>query len=148
MRPFLTSLYNITRLLHLILGLTLTQMFLRMSEEKTWFSHLTGIIHLGSCLETRLGKSYEIVYLRYWNGSVYQNVKVYLLFHSFNSILRFRLSPPSGQTYNTCRTDQAIPDQNPENVIGEGDEPGNLVIYWTVSCVYFCNFTSHFLYLR
>ena len=26
-----------------------------------------------------------------------------------------------------------IPEKNPENVIGEGDEPDNLVIYWTVS---------------
>jgi len=41
------------------------------------------------------------------------------------------LSPPSEHTRNVCRTDQDLPEKNPENVIGEGDEPNNLVIYWT-----------------
>lgn len=42
------------------------------------------------------------------------------------------LSPPSLHTRNVCRTEEDVPDKNPENVIGEGDEPHNLVIYWTV----------------
>ncbi len=36
-------------------------------------------------------------------------------------------------TRNVCRTLEDLPEKNPDNVIGEGDEPDNLVIYWTVS---------------
>ena len=43
------------------------------------------------------------------------------------------LSPPSVHTYIMCKTDQDVPDKNPDNVMAEGDMPGNLVIYWTVS---------------
>ena len=43
------------------------------------------------------------------------------------------LSQPSLHSKNVCRTMEDIPEKNPENVIGEGDEPDNLVIYWTVS---------------
>ncbi len=42
------------------------------------------------------------------------------------------LSQPSLHTRNVCRTMEDVPEKNPENVIGEGDEPDNLVIYWTV----------------
>jgi len=45
------------------------------------------------------------------------------------------LSLPSFQSLNVCRTEPERPDKNPENVIGEGDEPGNLVIFWTVSYI-------------
>ena len=45
----------------------------------------------------------------------------------------FGLSDPSEHTANTCMEPPAIPDKNPENVVGEGDEPNNLVIFWTVS---------------
>jgi len=40
-------------------------------------------------------------------------------------------SLPSFQSQNVCTTEPAVPDKNPENVIGEGDQPGNLVIFWT-----------------
>lgn len=43
------------------------------------------------------------------------------------------LSMPSVHTSTVCRTQEAAPDKNPENVIGEGDLPNNLVVYWTVS---------------
>jgi hypothetical protein len=36
------------------------------------------------------------------------------------------------KSFNVCTTDPGVPDKNPENVIGEGDWPGNLVIFWTV----------------
>jgi hypothetical protein len=42
------------------------------------------------------------------------------------------LSLPSMRSFNVCTTDPGVPDKNPENVIGEGDQPGNLVIFWTV----------------
>ena len=42
------------------------------------------------------------------------------------------MSDPSLPSEQVCKTDQDIPEKNPENVIGEGDEPDNLVIYWTV----------------
>jgi len=42
------------------------------------------------------------------------------------------LSLPSFQSRNVCHTEPGVPDTNPENVIGEGDQPGNLVIFWTV----------------
>lgn len=41
------------------------------------------------------------------------------------------LSLPSMQTFNVCTTQPDVPTKNPENVIGEGDEPNNLVIFWT-----------------
>lgn len=41
------------------------------------------------------------------------------------------LSLPSFQSRNVCHTEPGVPDTNPENVIGEGDQPGNLVIFWT-----------------
>jgi len=41
-------------------------------------------------------------------------------------------SLPSFQSRNVCRTDAGRPETNPENLIGEGDQPGNLVIFWTV----------------
>jgi len=41
------------------------------------------------------------------------------------------LSLPSMQTYNICTTQPDVPTKNPENVIGEGDQPYNLVIFWT-----------------
>ena len=42
------------------------------------------------------------------------------------------MSDPSLPSKQVCKTDQNLPEKNPENVIGEGDEPDNLVIYWTV----------------
>ena len=42
-------------------------------------------------------------------------------------------SLPSFPSVSTCRTQARVPDKNPQNVIGEGDRPGNLVIFWTVS---------------
>ena len=42
------------------------------------------------------------------------------------------MSDPSLTSKQVCKTDQNLPEKNPENVIGEGDEPDNLVIYWTV----------------
>jgi len=42
------------------------------------------------------------------------------------------LSLPSMKSFNVCTTEPGVPDKNPENVIGEGDQPGNLVIFWTV----------------
>lgn len=41
------------------------------------------------------------------------------------------LSKPSAHSVEVCRTVQERPEKNPENVIVEGDYPGNLVIYWT-----------------
>jgi hypothetical protein len=43
------------------------------------------------------------------------------------------LSPPSAHTVEVCQVQAGTPDKNPENVIGEGDLPDNLVIFWTVS---------------
>lgn len=43
------------------------------------------------------------------------------------------ISPPSQHTQDVCRTEADRPTKNPENVIGEGDLPDNLVIFWTVS---------------
>jgi len=41
------------------------------------------------------------------------------------------ISPPSQHTAQVCRTQTDFPTKNPENVIGEGDLPDNLVIFWT-----------------
>ena len=57
------------------------------------------------------------------------------------------LSLPSFQSQNVCRTEPEVPDKNPENVIGEGDEPGNLVIFWTVSYIVISLFLFLFLNL-
>ena len=46
------------------------------------------------------------------------------------------LSPPSVPSQQVCTTQPARPTKNPDNVIGEGDLPDNLVIFWTVSEVY------------
>ena len=43
------------------------------------------------------------------------------------------LGPPSEHTETVCTEEPAVPDKNPENVMGEGDEPDNLVVFWTVS---------------
>ena len=43
------------------------------------------------------------------------------------------LSLPSEHTSVVCQTEKDVPKKNPENVIGEGDEPNNLVVFWTVS---------------
>jgi len=55
--------------------------------------------------------------------------------YTFRVISRNKIgySLPSFQSQNVCRTEPGVPDTNPENVIGEGDRPGNLVIFWTVS---------------
>ena len=45
------------------------------------------------------------------------------------------LSYPSEHTKEICRTESGLPTKNPENVIGEGDLPNNLVIFWTVSAL-------------
>ena len=51
------------------------------------------------------------------------------------------MSPPSQPTNDVCKEEvEQRPTTNPENVIGEGDEPGNLVIFWTVSIVCKLNF--------
>ena len=42
-------------------------------------------------------------------------------------------SKPSDHTKTVCHTEADVPYKNPENVIAEGDRPGNLVIFWTVS---------------
>jgi len=41
------------------------------------------------------------------------------------------LSPPSVPSQQVCTTQPARPWKNPDNVIGEGDLPDNLVIFWT-----------------
>lgn len=41
------------------------------------------------------------------------------------------MSYPSEHTKTVCTTEPAQPTKNPENVIGEGDMPNNLVIFWT-----------------
>ena len=46
------------------------------------------------------------------------------------------LSRPSDHTTPVCKTEQETPEKNPENVIVEGDYPGELVVYWTVSIFY------------
>ena len=46
------------------------------------------------------------------------------------------LSPPSVSSEQVCSTQPARPTKNPDNVIGEGDQPDNLVIFWTVSEIY------------
>lgn len=53
--------------------------------------------------------------------------------YTFRVIARNKigLSLPSMQTFNICSTQPDVPDKNPENVIGEGDQPNNLVIFWT-----------------
>jgi neuronal cell adhesion protein len=43
------------------------------------------------------------------------------------------LSSPSVHSQQVCTTQPARPWKNPDNVIGEGDMPDNLVIFWTVS---------------
>ena len=42
-------------------------------------------------------------------------------------------SKPSQHTTMMCTTEADVPYKNPENVIAEGDRPGNMVIFWTVS---------------
>lgn len=53
--------------------------------------------------------------------------------YSFRVLARNKigLSLPSIQSFNICTTQPNVPTNNPENIIGEGDEPGNLVIFWT-----------------
>ena len=46
-------------------------------------------------------------------------------------VCRCACSLPSMPTFNICSTQPDVPVKNPENVIGEGDQPGNLVIFWT-----------------
>lgn len=41
-------------------------------------------------------------------------------------------SPPSAHS-DVCTTLPEVPHKNPDNVEGEGDQPNNLVIRWTVS---------------
>ena len=55
--------------------------------------------------------------------------------YSFRVLARNKIgiSLPSQQSYNICTTQPGVPVNNPQDVIGEGDEPGNLVIFWTVS---------------
>ena len=43
------------------------------------------------------------------------------------------MSPPSAHTVVVCSTEPGRPTKNPENIVGEGDQPDNLIIYWTVS---------------
>ena len=54
--------------------------------------------------------------------------------YSFRILARNKLglSLPSDHSRNLCTTQPAVPSNNPEKIIGEGDEPGNLVIFWTV----------------
>ena len=42
------------------------------------------------------------------------------------------VSDPNYPSGTTCTTEADTPDRNPENVIGEGSKPNNLVIFWTV----------------
>lgn len=42
-------------------------------------------------------------------------------------------STPSAHSSDICTTTAEVPHKNPDNVIGEGDQPDNLVIKWTVS---------------
>lgn len=53
--------------------------------------------------------------------------------YSFRVLARNKIgiSLPSQQSYNICTTQPGVPVNNPQDVIGEGDEPGNLVIFWT-----------------
>lgn len=50
-------------------------------------------------------------------------------------------STPSPHS-DMCTTQPEVPHKNPDNVIGEGDQPDNLVIKWTVSLAsiyfYYC----------
>lgn len=41
-------------------------------------------------------------------------------------------SQPSSHS-DVCTTAEDVPYKNPDNVVGEGDKPDNLVIRWTVS---------------
>lgn len=69
--------------------------------------------------------------------------------YTFRVIARNKigLSLPSMQTFNVCTTQPDVPDKNPENVIGEGDQPNNLVIFWTVSIVLLKDQLKYKLYL-
>lgn len=53
--------------------------------------------------------------------------------YTFRALARNKIgmSPPSAHTEVMCSTLPDVPDKNPENVIGEGDLPNNLVIFWT-----------------
>jgi hypothetical protein len=42
-------------------------------------------------------------------------------------------SQPSEPSKQYCSTPEDVPHKNPDNVIGQGDRPDNLVIRWTVS---------------
>lgn len=55
--------------------------------------------------------------------------------YTFRILARNKIgtSPPSAHTVDVCRVLPGTPEKNPENVIGEGDLPDNLVIFWTVS---------------
>ena len=65
--------------------------------------------------------------------------------YTFRVISRNKIgySLPSFQSQNVCRTEPGVPHTNPENVIGEGDRPGNLVIFWTVGHL-LCDVVSSF----
>ena len=53
--------------------------------------------------------------------------------YTFRVIARNKVgdSLPSGHS-KVCLTPEDVPYKNPENVIGRGTAPNNLVIYWTV----------------
>ena len=75
------------------------------------------------------------------NSSVPQNKRVLRATlspwgnYTFRVLARNKIgtSEPSKHTVEVCRTVQDVPFKNPENVMGEGDLPNNLVIFWTVS---------------
>ena len=59
------------------------------------------------------------------------------------------MSDPSLPSQQVCKTDQNLPEKNPENVIGEGDEPDNLVIYWTVCLqIQNCSVKTHSFFMQ
>ncbi|CAD5115432.1 DgyrCDS4407 [Dimorphilus gyrociliatus] len=64
------------------------------------------------------------------------NIKVFLTPWSnftFRVLARNKIgiSEPSTHSSETCLTEEDVPSKNPDNVIGEGDAPRNLVIFWT-----------------
>ena len=60
--------------------------------------------------------------------------------YTFRVLARNKIgtSYPSEHTKTVCRTDLAEPAKNPANVIVEGDQPNNLVVFWTVSAHALC----------
>ena len=65
------------------------------------------------------------------------------LIYKFRVLARNKIgiSDPSQPSITQCDLTSKVetPPKNPDNVIGEGDEPDNLVIFWTVSLLLAAN---------